>query len=92
MAQVNFYITRKGFTEKLHLKLFFSLFVYFHSKSKSVSKGAPDVNSFKQIHEYSISNQAVNSFDWSPDRIGLAVCSSFDKVIRILISSLPLNL
>lgn len=35
----------------------------------------------------SVSSQPINSFDWSPDRIGLAVCGSFDQAVRILLTT-----
>lgn len=34
-----------------------------------------------------LSTQPVNSFDWSPDRLGLGVCASFDQTIRVIIST-----
>lgn len=34
-----------------------------------------------------LSTQPVNCFDWSPDRLGLGVCSSFDQTIRVVIST-----
>lgn len=41
----------------------------------------------QMIHAVSISSQPVNSFDWSPDCIGLAVCGSFDQTVRILVTT-----
>lgn len=32
-----------------------------------------------------LSTQPISSFDWSPDKEGLAVCTSFDQQIRIII-------
>lgn len=32
-----------------------------------------------------LSTQPISSYDWSPDKEGLAVCSSFDQQIRIII-------
>lgn len=32
-----------------------------------------------------VSSQPINSFDWNPNRIGLAVCGSFDQAVRILL-------
>lgn len=39
---------------------------------------------FEQIAEFEVGSVAMNSFDWHPDRVGLAVCSSFDKKINII--------
>ncbi|XP_071963402.1 dynein axonemal assembly factor 10-like [Antedon mediterranea] len=32
-----------------------------------------------------LSSQPIASFDWSPDKEGLAVCTSFDQTLRVLI-------
>jgi hypothetical protein len=32
-----------------------------------------------------LSTQPISSFDWSPDKEGLAVCTSFDQMLRICI-------
>ena len=32
-----------------------------------------------------LSTQPISSFDWSPDKEGLAVCTSFDQQLRVLI-------
>lgn len=34
-----------------------------------------------------LSTQPVNSFDWSPDRLGLGACSSFDQTVRVVITT-----
>lgn len=34
-----------------------------------------------------VSQQPVHCFDWSPDRLGLAVCGSFDQTVRVLITT-----
>lgn len=41
----------------------------------------------QMVHAASVSSQPVNSFDWSPDCIGLAVCGSFDQTVRILVTT-----
>lgn len=43
--------------------------------------------SLDMLQATSISSQPINSFDWNPDRIGLAVCGSFDQVVRILVTT-----
>jgi WD40 repeat protein len=37
------------------------------------------------LNQQNISTQPVSSWDWSPDKEGLAVCGSFDQVIRVII-------
>ena len=32
-----------------------------------------------------IANQPISGFDWNADKLGLAVCSSFDQCIRVII-------
>ena len=32
-----------------------------------------------------LSTQPISSFDWSPDKIGLAVSTAFDQTLRVLI-------
>ena len=32
-----------------------------------------------------LSTQPIAGFDWSPDKLGLAVCTSFDQTLRVLI-------
>ena len=32
-----------------------------------------------------LSTQPISSFDWSPDKEGLAVCTSFDQQLRVVI-------
>lgn len=39
------------------------------------------------LHAATVSSQPVNCFDWSPDRIGLAVCGAFDQTVRVLITT-----
>ena len=32
-----------------------------------------------------MSTQPINSFDWSPDKEGLCVCTAFDQTVRVVI-------
>lgn len=43
------------------------------------------------IQNSTLTEQPITSFDWCPEKIGLAVCSSFDQSIRALITT-KLNL
>lgn len=69
--------------------------VLMKNKQKSklyIFSPKPGSNALKIIYELSVSNKPVNCFDWSPDRAGLAICSSFDKTLRIIASvNLPLG-
>ncbi|WIA34433.1 hypothetical protein OEZ86_012767 [Tetradesmus obliquus] len=39
--------------------------------------------SVQQLAQRSLSSQPVNSFDWSPDKQGLFVCSALDQCLRV---------
>nr|XP_054758937.1 dynein axonemal assembly factor 10-like [Lytechinus pictus] len=43
------------------------------------------MGSVSMLQSVGISSQPVAGFDWSPDKAGLCVCSSFDQCIRVLI-------
>lgn len=60
--------------------------VLFSRNSSPKERPSPSSQALKVIYELSVSNKPVNCFDWSPDRAGLAVCSSFDKKLRIIAS------
>ncbi|XP_074657007.1 dynein axonemal assembly factor 10-like [Tubulanus polymorphus] len=37
------------------------------------------------LQNATLSTQPISSFDWSPDKQGLAVCTSFDQTLRVVI-------
>ena len=37
------------------------------------------------LQEVAIGDQPISGFDWSPDKTGLGVCTSFDQKVRIVI-------
>jgi WD40 repeat protein len=37
------------------------------------------------LNKRTVSTQPISSWDWSPDKEGLAVCGSFDQQIRVVI-------
>ena len=37
------------------------------------------------LNKRNVSTQPISSWDWSPDKEGLAVCGSFDQSIRVVI-------
>lgn len=77
----------------IHLNCSNDLFILFllvfcsYKRSNKNLKNNDNTSQLHQIHEMSISNEPVNCFDWSPDRCGLAVCSSYDKTLRIIASA-----
>ena len=40
---------------------------------------------FELLQETAIGDQPISGFDWSPDKTGLGVCTSFDQKVRIII-------
>lgn len=43
------------------------------------------IGSLQKLQNVTLSTQPIHSFDWHPDKKGLAVCSSFDQSLRILV-------
>ena len=43
------------------------------------------VGQVAKLQDSQIGDQPVSGFDWSPDKTGLAVCTSFDQKIRLVI-------
>ncbi|XP_055902319.1 dynein axonemal assembly factor 10 [Eupeodes corollae] len=41
----------------------------------------------QMLNATTVSTQPVHCFDWSPDKIGLAVCGSFDQTVRVLVTT-----
>lgn len=41
--------------------------------------------SLNLLQNVTLSTQPLTSLDWSPDKQGLCVCSSFDQCVRVLI-------
>lgn len=66
--------------------MIYSLLYLFRPEHRQ-SNGSSTSNELKLIHELSINNDGVNCFDWCSDHIGLAVCGSFDKKLRVIASA-----
>ncbi|XP_051170424.1 dynein axonemal assembly factor 10 [Leptopilina boulardi] len=45
------------------------------------------MGTLNSLQNSNISSQPISSLDWSPDKLGLAVCTSFDQCIRVLITT-----
>ncbi|XP_054712670.1 dynein axonemal assembly factor 10-like [Uloborus diversus] len=39
------------------------------------------------LQSNNICSQPISGFDWNPDKLGLAVCSSFDQKLRVIIAT-----
>lgn len=49
------------------------------------------IGSVQLLQNSSVSTQPINALDWSPDKQGLAVCTSFDQCLRVIVTT-KLNL
>ncbi|XP_053664879.1 dynein axonemal assembly factor 10 [Anopheles marshallii] len=65
------------------------LYHYPEKRTKTLSDGQEQgvAGSLEMLHATTLSTQPVHTFDWSPDRQGLAVCGSFDQTVRVLITT-----
>ena len=43
------------------------------------------VGTVSLIQNTTLASQPISSLDWSPDKLGLAVCTSFDQTFRVII-------
>jgi len=50
----------------------------------SEGKHAGVAGSLEKVGEKQVAEQPIGSLDWSPDKLGLAVCTSFDQAVRVL--------
>lgn len=62
---------------------------YPEKRNKTTSEGdlvgVPGTVSLLQ--NSTLSTQPISSLDWSPDKLGLAVCTAFDQTVRVLITT-----
>ncbi|CAG5123233.1 unnamed protein product [Candidula unifasciata] len=62
---------------------------YPSSRSKTDGEGVETgvAGTVDLLQNVTLSTQPVSSFDWSPDKMGLSVCTSFDQTIRVIITT-----
>lgn len=62
---------------------------YPEKRSKEAGDGCNEgiAGKLALLQATSVSSQPINSFDWNPNRIGLAVCGSFDQTVRVLLTT-----
>ena len=51
--------------------------------SEKVEMGV--VGTVNLVQNVTLSTQPICSYDWSPDKMGLAVCGAFDQTLRVII-------
>lgn len=52
---------------------------------KRVVDGVGVIGKVEKLQNIELSTQPVSTWDWSPDKLGLAVCTSFDQTVRVII-------
>ena len=54
---------------------------------KECSDGTKEgvVGTVQSVQNVIMSSQPIASLDWSPDKMGLAVCTAFDQTFRVII-------
>ncbi|XP_053236441.1 dynein axonemal assembly factor 10 [Podarcis raffonei] len=55
------------------------------SKQDSEGNEMGVAGSVSLLQNVTLSTQPISSLDWSPDKMGLCVCSAFDQTLRVLI-------
>lgn len=55
------------------------------TETDGVKEGVP--GTLEMLQNQLISTQPISSIDWSPDKLGLALCTSFDQSFRILFAT-----
>lgn len=55
------------------------------TSSEGISQGI--AGTLNMLNATTVSTQPINSFDWSPDFRGLAVCGAFDQTVRVMITT-----
>jgi hypothetical protein len=74
------------------------LFIFLIKKKKSnyppnrVTKDSSGqdmgvAGSLQLLQNVGLSTQPLSSFDWSPDKLGLAVSTSFDQTLRVMVTT-----
>lgn len=74
----------------LHMRYLFFVLAFSEypvQRSKKDSEGIEMgvAGSVSLLQNVTLSTQPISSLDWSPDKRGLCICSSFDQMVRVLI-------
>lgn len=86
----------KNFYQKL---VSFTNFIFFFYSNYPEKRHVTDsdgleegvVGNLKLLQHNTLSSQPISSLDWSSDKLGLAVCTSFDQCVRVILTT-KLNL
>nr|CAD7443315.1 unnamed protein product [Timema bartmani] len=67
------------------------LWKYNYPEKRTKEDGDGDLmgvaGSVTLLQNVTLSSQPISSFDWSPDKQGLAVCTAFDQTVRVIIAT-----
>ena len=69
----------------IHFDLIFSEYPIQRSKKDSEGVEMGVAGSVSLLQNVTLSTQPISSLDWSPDKRGLCICSSFDQTVKVLI-------
>ena len=69
----------------LHETLFYSNYPLCRVTKDSNEVDVGVAGTLQLVQNTVLSTQPICSFDWSPDKEGLCVCTAFDQVFRVLI-------
>lgn len=63
------------------------LYHYPEKRTKTLSSGEVQgvAGTLEMLNATTLSTQPIHTFDWSPDRQGLAVCGAFDQTVRVIV-------
>ena len=70
-----------------NINMLFHFSEYPSQRRTTDSEGQPQgvAGTLQPLQNITLSTQPISGFDWSPDKLGLSVCTSFDQTIRVLI-------
>ena len=64
--------------------LFYSNYPKLRTKEDKDGVDEGVIGNISLMQNVTLSSQPIAGFDWSPDKTGLAVCTSFDQTLRVL--------
>ncbi len=74
------------------VKLFLIVVFYFSNYPECRVKKELDsgldlgvIGNVDLLQNMTLAGQPLSSFDWSPDKLGLAICTGFDQCLRLVI-------
>jgi len=78
----------KYLQKKILFCSFFSNFSKYPTNRVAKDENGQDMGvpgSIQLLQNVGLATQPISSFDWSPDKLGLAVSTSFDQTLRVIL-------